>query len=180
MLRDHTSQEETKERYSTANSDCNIRTTSSGHDSLILYLSENDRSEEPSQSLVTETEQMLPSFQTVKRHYSQAVDSRTYCLTIHSTRYDKTVSNYISKRVKKVKSKIKAHFFNTSSPIFIIGFLATFNFASDTNHIHQGEVMRILPFCVESAPDTTLNSRMSAAAHIAPVVAMVNMFEPTT
>lgn len=45
--------------------------------------------------------------------------------------------NYITKMMKKVKSQMKVRFFDPSDPISLIGFLATFELACDTNYIHK-------------------------------------------
>lgn len=91
------------------------------------------------------SEPKLSVLQTVKKHYALAVDYRTYCLACRSPRYDDTVSSYIAKLFKKVKSQIKAHFFNLCDRISIIGLLVTFKLAFDTNKIHKGAAMWVLP-----------------------------------
>lgn len=72
---------------------------------------------------------------------------------------------------------MKAHFINPSSPITIIGFIATIKLECDTNNIYEGEFIRVLPFFFTNVLATTLNSRISAAAQITPVVASVNNTE---
>lgn len=90
------------------------------------------------------------------------------------------MSRNISKIIKKVKSSIKALFFDISDPKFMIGFLSTFKLASNSSRIYEKTTMRDLPFLVKNALGTTLNSRISAATHTTPVVASVNKVEPTT
>lgn len=69
-------------------------------------------------------------------------------------------------------------FFDLSNPISIIRFLANFKLELDTNSIHEKAAMSLLPFFVNNAMATTLKSRMSAAAHVNPVVAFVESTEP--
>lgn len=82
--------------------------------------------------------------------------------------------------LKKVKSQVKAHLSDRSDSISIISFLSTFRRACDANHIHEEAAMRVLSFFVKNTFATTIDSRMSAAPHIAPVFATVNTVEPTT
>lgn len=55
---------------------------------------------------------------------------------------------------------MKVHIFNPEEPIPIIGFLATFKAACDTDHTHEGAAMWVLPHCVHELIDNALNSRM--------------------
>lgn len=80
--------------------------------------------------------------------------------------------------VQKVKSQMKAHFFHTSDPISIIDFLATFKLACDTNRVHEGVPMRVLPFLVINALASTLNSCMLATISISPAVVFVHFAKP--
>lgn len=73
---------------------------------------------------------------------------------------------------------MKAHFFDTSDPISIIGFLATFKFACDTNRIHERADMWVLYFCEENILASILISRMSAAFNNTPAVAFIRLTEP--
>lgn len=66
----------------------------------------------------------------------------------------------MAKLVKKVKSQRKTHLFDLKDPIYIIGFLAAFKFACDTNNIHKETAMWGIPHYVEKTLDNTLNSRM--------------------
>lgn len=77
-MRDQTSKAKSKDWYSDASLDRDTRTTPFGHDSSIPDHSENAHSEEHPQPQVQATEQALHVLQTVKRHYCQAVDCRTY------------------------------------------------------------------------------------------------------
>lgn len=69
------------------------------------------------------------------------VDYRTYRLANCFTLSDGVVSGYISEMVLKVKSQMKAHFFDTSDRISIIGFFSTFKLACDTTRKHKGAKM---------------------------------------
>lgn len=69
---------------------------------------------------------------------------------------------------------MNASFVDLSRPISITIFFATFQLACDTNSTHWGAAMIVLPFLVKSSLATTLNSRMSAAAHISLVFASDN------
>lgn len=46
----------------------------------------------------------LPVLQTAKKNYAQVLDYRTYQRSDKSPKYDETVSKYMAKLVKKVKS----------------------------------------------------------------------------
>lgn len=83
----------------------------------------------------------LPALQTVKKNYAQALEYRTYLLANKSSKFDKTVLNYIDELVKKDKLQMKAHFFHKIDPISIIGFLLTSKLASDMNRIHEAALM---------------------------------------
>lgn len=61
----------------------------------------------PLQTHLPITEATLPRLQTVKIDYARAVDNQTHRLANRSTRYDYIVSRYITKILKKVKSKEK-------------------------------------------------------------------------
>lgn len=122
----------------------------------------------------------MPVFQLVKRHYYQTVDYRTPCLANCSTRYDKTVLSYTFTSAKKVKSHIKAHFFNSNNPIPIIGILITFKLASNTSHIREKPAMWVLRYFVTKALSTSLNCLIPAATHTAAVVASVKTLDTRT
>lgn len=67
------------------------------------------------------TESHLSDVQTVKKYYATTVKYETYRLSNRSSCYDETVSCYIAKLVKKVKSQIKVLFFNSKDSIKIVG-----------------------------------------------------------
>lgn len=136
-VRDHTNQSKPKDRNSTASSDCYTRQKFPGHDTPIPYRSRNAHHEELSQTLLQGMEHALPALQTVKRHYSRAIEYRTYRLANRSTCYDETVSSKISKMMKNIKSQMKAHFSDPSDSISIIDFLTTFRLACNINRIHE-------------------------------------------
>lgn len=52
--------------------------------------------------------------------------------------------------MKKDNSQIKARFFDSSDPIAIIRFIATFQLASKINNNHEGASMWNLPFFVQN------------------------------
>lgn len=54
----------------------------------------------------------IPVLKTTKKHYMAAIAYRTYRLASLSPRYDNTVSSHVAKLFKKVKSQMKAHFFD--------------------------------------------------------------------
>lgn len=63
------------------------------------------------------------------------------------------------------------HFLDPDNTISIVGFIDTFKLACDTDNIHEGAELLVLLFFVEITLATSLNSCMSAAAHINPAVA---------
>lgn len=82
--------------------------------------------------------------------------------------------------VKKVKSQLKALFSNVSDPISNMGFLTTFKLPCNSNRIHEKAAMWSVLFLEQNGLATILNSYMSAATHIALVVASENTVEPAT
>lgn len=60
--------------------------------------------------------------QTVKERSTADVDYRTYCLYNRISRYDDTVLSYVAKHFLKVRSQMKAHFFDSKNPNSIIRF----------------------------------------------------------
>lgn len=78
------------------------------------------------------------------------------------------------------KSQRQAYFFKSRESTSIIGFLAKFELAGDFNRNHDGAAAYIFSFLEKNALGTTLNSRMSAATNIAPVLASVNTCESTS
>lgn len=62
--------------------------------------------------------------------------------------------------IEKVKSQMKANFFDPKDFISIIAFLAEFMFACDTYSIHKGPAMWILPYFVKKTLENALKSRM--------------------
>lgn len=167
-----------KSRHAFVNRSSNryICAASSGHYSPIPDLLGNLRNKFVQQLLPLTMESIFPTLDTAMRHCSRAVKNRSYCLANHSTNYNETVSSYISEMVGKVKSQLMAHFLDSSNNISAIGFLTTFKLACDTNNSHEGAALCILSFVVKNAAPTTHNSRMSVAAHINPVSALVNTF----
>lgn len=71
-------------------------------------------------------ETQLPVLETVWKHYTVAVNFKTYRLLSHSPRYCDTVPSYNKKLVKKIRSQNNAHFFDLNDPSFIKVFLASF------------------------------------------------------
>lgn len=69
------------------------------------------------------------------------MEDRTYRLVNKSGKYDKALLACIARIVKKIKSEINAHFFDSKDSISNIGFIATFNLASDNNRIHDEAAM---------------------------------------
>lgn len=92
-----------------------------------------------------QTEPKLPVLQTVHKLYAVAVDYQTYRLGSRSPRYDDTVLSYVAKLAKKVKSQMKALVFDPTDHISIVGFLATIKRTCETNKIHEGGPMWVLP-----------------------------------
>lgn len=126
------------------------------------------------------TEQELLDLKAVKSHYSRAVDYRTYGLAHPSIRYNEILRSYIFKTVKKIKLQMKAHFFDPSNQISIIGFLDKIQLASNTNRIHEGVAMWVHPCFVKNTLAKTSKSWMLAAMHFVPLIASINIFEQTT
>lgn len=125
--------------FSSTVSSQNINVFSPGHQCLFFNLSGRPSPGGiPLQPQLSVTEPVLLILKKVKRHYFQAVDYRTWQLAISSTRYDNTVSSYITKMMKKVKLQLKAHLASPSDSILIIGFIAPFILTCDTNRIHEG------------------------------------------
>lgn len=115
-----------------------------------LDLSVNDRSEEHPQQLFHATTKEMSVLQTVKRRNSQVVDHCTYRLANCSTRCEKTVPSYFFNIMKKVKSQMEIDRFDPSDPISIVGFLATFNLANDTNRTNGGAAMWVFSFLLRT------------------------------
>lgn len=57
---------------------------------------------------------------------------------------------------------MKAHFFDTSNPITIIGFLGRLKLACDTNKIHERAAVEALPYYVKHSLANGLHSYMCA------------------
>lgn len=77
--------------------------------------------------------------------------------------------------MKKVKSHMKALFYNPSDRVLVIGLLATFKLPCCTSRIHERAAVWVLPFFVESALRSTVNRHKSPATSIAAVVASVQL-----
>lgn len=101
---------------------------------------------------------MRPILENFKRDYSLTVGHRAYRLANRSTCYDETMSSYIFKVVKEIKSKKKAHFFDPSNSISLIGFLAIFQMACDSNNSHGEAAMWVVPYFVKNVSAITLKS----------------------
>lgn len=116
-------------------------------------------------------ETKLPDLQTVKKHHALVGNYRTYRLANFSSRYNDVVSSSVAKIMKKVKSQIKAHFFDPKDPISIVGFLATFKLPCDMDKIHEGATMRILSNFVKKPIGNAQNSRMCTESQSGPLAA---------
>lgn len=82
--------------------------------------------------------ELAPSvLQTVENNYTEAADYRTYRLANRPSKYEASVSCFIAKLVKKVKSQMEARFFNQKKSFLMIRFLATLKLACDTNNIYE-------------------------------------------
>lgn len=115
----------------------------------------------------------LPVVKTVEKFYALAADYRTYRLANRSPRYGDTISNYFASFVKKIKSQVKAHFFDHKDPISIMRFLATFKLPCVTNKIHEDVTIWGLPHFVKESIANASNSRMCAEDRTAPFSATV-------
>lgn len=71
-----------------------------------------------------------------------------------------------------------AQLFNPKDPVSIIGLLATFTLTCDTNRIHEGAVMWVLPYIVHETLANVLSSRVYAEASLAPFAATVQNQKP--
>lgn len=100
--------------------------------------------------------------QTVKRRYEKALDYQSYWPVKNSSKYDEVVSSLIAKFFKMVKSKMKMYFFNRKDLISIIRFLVSFRPLCDTNCIHKGPAMWLLPHHVDATMPIALNSHICA------------------
>lgn len=79
--------------------------------------------------------------------------------------------------VEKVRSRMKAHFFDMSDPISITALFATLKLTSSTNNVGEASAIWLPPIVVNKALATTLDSSMSAPGHIPSVFASVNKSE---
>lgn len=135
---EHTSRAKSNDLFSLASFHRDTSINSTLNDSFIPDISGNACREELLQPLVQATKQALPAHQTVQRHYNLAVIYRFYCRANYSVRYNETQLSYILKMVKKAKLRMRAHLFDPSDSISIIGFLATLKLACDNSSIHEG------------------------------------------
>lgn len=72
---------------------------------------------------------------------------------------------------------MKAHLFDPTDPISIMGFQPAFKHACDMNRIHEGAAMWVLLFFVKALA-SNLNSHLSSATNNAPAVTTVQLAEP--
>lgn len=100
----------------------------------------------------------------------------TYRRGKESTRYGETVSSYIAKMVK-VKSQMKAHFFDPKGLIPITEFVAAFKISCDSNRIHEDAAMWVLSHDVNATPVNALNSRRWAQIKAFQVAISVHKLE---
>lgn len=143
---------ENQDRCSSVSFDRDTNSLSLRHQSLLSDLfGQSDAGDIPLQPHLLVTKPPLPSRQTVKRHCVHAIDFQTYRPDNHSTHNYSTVSHFRTKILKKIESKVKAHFFDPSNPISIIGFVATLKLVCDTNRIHEGATMLILLLFVKKS-----------------------------
>lgn len=107
--------------------------SSSSSSSLPRLLLSPKSSEED--SVITETQKVrqeerveaeLPVLQKVKKNYARELDYGTYRLTKSSPNCNETVSSYITKPVKTVRSQVKAHIFDKKDSISIMDLMALF------------------------------------------------------
>lgn len=80
--------------------------------------------------------------------------------------------------VRKTNTQIKAHLYDASDPISVIGLLAAFNPACDINRVYEEGAMNILPFSVKITLASAWNSRRLVVTGIAPVAASIQSAEP--
>lgn len=123
-IKNHTCMCKSKSWSSNVRLDRSKRIASSSFGFLNPNHSENARLEGHPQPVVQATAHALQVLQHAKRDHSPAILYRTYCLSDGFTRCKiKRVSSYISRRLKKVISEMKEHFFDLSVPISINVFL---------------------------------------------------------
>lgn len=97
---------------------------------------------------------------------SWAVDYGTYRLASRSLHFDESARSYYSNMVMKIISQMKLHSFDTSDPISIFGFLATFKPNCDNNLIHEGAAMWVLHFfCQKRSSANLKQSNFSGKAN---------------
>lgn len=95
-------------------------------------------------------------------NYASTINHHNYRLASKSTKYDKTVSSYIAKIIKKVNSQMKAQFCDWKDLISFIGTLATFKLACNTHRIHDRAAMRVILHYGNKRLVNALNSCVSA------------------
>lgn len=81
--------------------------------------------------------QELPVFQTVSKYYAQADEYRESRSANPAAKYDDTVTCRIAKLMKKIKPRLKTHFFASKESLSIMGYSAKFKIACDTNNIYK-------------------------------------------
>lgn len=129
--------------------------------SLLPILTRHESKQKICKAETKESEPFV--LQMVKKHYTQAEHDETYRISNRSLKYDYTVSSYIAKQVKKVKSQMKAYFFVLKDPVSITGFLASSKFAYDnTNNIDEEAAIWVPSHYVMETLANTSDSRICA------------------
>lgn len=134
--------------------------SNASRDSLLSHLTKLEFEQKICKAKTEEPE--LSNLQTVKKHYTQSVDYRTYKFANLSPKCEDTLSTYIAKLVKKAKYYKKENFFDPRDLIPTVSFLVAFKLASDTNNIHAETAMWVLPHIANDTLANTLDIRMYA------------------
>lgn len=109
--------------------------------------------------------------------HAQVVDWHTYRSLNRFLNYENTVSSYTAKSLMKVGSQIKAHSFNATDPLYIIGLLATAEPASELNKTHEGAPLWPLAYCVKNSLASVHNSRVWAENQLVLLGASVQIIQ---
>lgn len=107
--------------------------------------------------------------QAVKKRYTTAVKYQTYRLMDCSTDCDDTVSSHIADEVNKIRSQLKAFFFEPKVSISFEKFSFTIRLACNSNKLHAGAAMWVLAHYVQESHVNALNSCICVKNRFAPL-----------
>lgn len=98
----------------------------------------------------------------MKKNQTGATGYGTYLFAKRSPKYDDTDPRYIPERGEKMKSQMKAQFFDTKDLIPIIGFVAKFNIVRERSNMNERAALWILPHYVKGTINNALSSCICA------------------